>query len=290
MTKMSSPFRYPGGKRQLSRFIQYIIKMNKINDPIYCEPFSGGAGVALSLLEKEQVASVILNDYDIAIYSIWYAILNETDRFIAEIEKASVTMENWCFQKTIYHKHLSENTASYSFDLAFSAFFLNRTNRSGIISGGPIGGYKQQSAYSLDCRFNKHDISSKISKIAEYKNCIDLYNLDAVDLINKHLKTRNSSNLFIYFDPPYYVQGKRLYQNFFDDSQHEILARAIKGMDDYYWIATYDNASRIKELYSDRRIRSYQLQYSANKVRKEKELFFNSAITRVRSFDKVKFK
>ena len=37
--------------------------------------------------------------------------------------------------------------------LGFSAFFLNRTNRSGIIEGaGPIGGYTQTGKWKVDAQ------------------------------------------------------------------------------------------------------------------------------------------
>ena len=77
-----SPLRYPGGKSKLCQFVLETIKRNKIEKPIYCEPFCGGAGIAINLLLSESVDSIIINDYDTAIYSIWYAIVNDTEDFI----------------------------------------------------------------------------------------------------------------------------------------------------------------------------------------------------------------
>jgi DNA adenine methylase len=282
-----SPLRYPGGKTQLYDFVKHTIKLNELENPIYCEAFSGGAGLAISLLLKNDVDSIILNDYDPAIYSFWYAILNETDRFISMINNADISIDNWYAQKRIFEA-LHEQQ-QYSFELGFATFFLNRTNRSGIITGGPIGGYSQDSKYNLGCRYNKNTLINKISNIAQHRNRIELYNLDANVLIENILTDVPSEQLFVYFDPPYYKQGKNLYTNFFNDHDHQNLSNSIRRMDTFYWVATYDNEPRIREIYNDRPILEYSLRYSANRIRKEKELFFSSPRTIVESFDNVQF-
>lgn len=153
MPSTNTPLRYPGGKSQLTDFVYHTIQLNNINAPIYCEPFAGGAGVAMSLLLRDQVSSIILNDLDTAIYSVWYAILHDTERLLDAIENVTVSMETWHQQRQIYDN--LKDSEEYSFELAFASFFLNRTNRSGIITGGPIGGMEQTSKYLVDCRFNK---------------------------------------------------------------------------------------------------------------------------------------
>lgn len=183
MPRTYSPLRYPGGKTQLSRFVMQLLELNKLDDIVYVEPFAGGFGAGLELLFKNKVKSVIINDYDIAIYSIWYAILNETERLINDIKNIKINIKEWENQKNIYNS-LKENR-EYSYDLAFAAYFLNRTNISGIITGGPIGGKNQSGNYKIDCRFNKNDLIRKIVKISEYKDKIQLYNMEANEFIEK---------------------------------------------------------------------------------------------------------
>lgn len=282
-----SPLRYPGGKSKLYQFVLETIKRNKIEKPIYCEPFCGGAGIAINLLLSESVDSIIINDYDTAIYSIWYAIVNDTENFIKKIRDTDIDMNMWHIQKNIYDKCIANNS-DYNLEFAFATFFLNRTNVSGIIEGGPIGGYKQQSNYKVYCRFNKESLIKKITDIANFKEKISLYNKDASALVGENLINCCNENLFVYFDPPYYKQGKNLYKNFFDDNDHVALAQSIKRMDNYKWITTYDNSTRIQEIYSDRDIYGYELQYSVNKVRKETELMFASKTTKLSSGNNVK--
>ncbi|NLH44930.1 MAG: DNA adenine methylase [Acholeplasmataceae bacterium] len=287
MPRTFSPLRYPGGKTQLYEFINHTINLNNLNNVSYCEAFCGGSGAAISLLLSQNIESIILNDYDKAIYSFWYAILHDTEDFIAKINDIPISMDSWHEQKNIYLTISHAPNQEYSFDLAFATFFLNRTNRAGIITGGPIGGYAQESQYDLGCRFNKQDLINKIKNIASQRDRIRLYNLDAVDLINTILINENQNELFVYFDPPYYKQGKKLYKNFFDDEKHVQLSEAIRLMDDFKWIATYDNEDRIREIYDDRHIFEYRLQYSARRTRKEKELLFHSNVTEVESYGKV---
>lgn len=284
-----SPLRYPGGKTQLYKFVKHTIENNELTNIIYCEPFCGGSGIAMSLLLSHDVDAVILNDFDIAIYSVWYAILNETAKLTKQIRETSITMDEWHRQQQVYMDAQINNLQEYNFNLAFATLFLNRTNRSGIVTGGPIGGYDQDSKYSLDCRFNKNVLISKIEDIAKMKDSIRLYHLDAKDLINQVLMQEDRRNLFVYFDPPYYKEGQHLYKNFFDDAAHVQLAEAIQEMDEYKWITTYDNEDRIKKIYKDYEIHEYRIQYSANKTRKEIELLFHSPVTKINSYDKVKF-
>lgn len=287
MPHTKTPLRYPGGKTQLTSFVQHTIELNNLNNPIYCEPFSGGAGVAIALLLSHRVDSIILNDFDTAIYSVWNAILNDTDDILQRIEDTNATIETWHEQHDIYNQlKLSDD---YSRELAFSTLFLNRTNVSGIITGGPIGGLNQKGNYKVDCRYNKATLRKKILSIAEMRDHIQLYHMDASILIREFLLNQDPSQLFTFFDPPYYQQGKDLYKNSFDDEKHVELSHAIREMNHFKWITTYDDNQRIQEIYQDMNPMHYSLQYTANKKRKEHELFFHSPVTIVESYDKVTF-
>ncbi len=288
MSSTKTPLRYPGGKSQLTAFVEHTIDLNNIEHTIYCEPFSGGAGVAISLLLGNKVDSIILNDLDPAIYSIWHAILTDTEKLLTTIDSTDISLEVWQLQKNIYDALKDSN--KYSFELAFAAFFLNRTNRSGIITGGPIGGMEQAGRYLIDCRFNKATLKKKISAIANKREHIQLYNLDAIEFIQDVLHNVPPNNLFTFFDPPYYQQGKNLYKNSFDDEKHRQLSTAINTLQNHHWIITYDNNSTIEQIYSaNNEVMRYTLQYMASKKRREQELFFHSPITQVESYDKVQF-
>lgn len=288
MPVTKSILRYPGGKTQLAKFVSNLITINKIKNPIYCEPFSGGSGVSMELLLTNKVNSVILNDLDPSIYSIWYAILHDTDKLVDAIREMPITMDGWYHHKDVYTE--LKDIPVYDFRLAVSTLFLNRTNRGGIITGGPIGGYEQKSKYSLGCRFNKAEIVKKIRAIAEQRHRIRLYMLDAKDLINGVLLRENPDQLFTFFDPPYYKQGQALYKNAFNHEDHVALSESIKMMNTYKWITTYDECPEIQSIYSDYRLYTYKLRYSVNQFRKANEYLFASPTTKIKSYDKVKLK
>lgn len=290
MPVTKSPLRYPGGKTQLSAYVKKILNKNKISGT-YIEPFAGGAGISIELLLSGTVKEIVINDYDSSIYAIWYAILNDTDKLISMISSVpfDYTSPNadtpnnmlrfWKKQKNI-HEHADKS--KYSIENAFATLMLNRMNVSGVINGGPIGGKSQLGKYKLDSRFNKKTLITKIKNIAEEREHIILYNLDANELIKVIHNSFDADNTFIFFDPPYFVQGKNLYMSFFDDKQHEVLAKNILSLENYYWITTYDHAPQISELYSSASKRyEYSLNYSANKRGKAFEYLFASPITKL---------
>lgn len=266
-----SPLRYPGGKSRLAPFISLLIEKSKIENPIYVEPFAGGAGVALSLLLNSVVDEIVINDYDKAVYSVWRALLTETNSFINLIEDTPLNVEEWRAQKRIY----DEQRDKYSLELGFAAFYLNRTNRSGILSNaGPIGGFDQTGNYLIDARFNRQELVRRVREIAKYKSKIHLYNKDIRMFLEKYMP-KYQERAFIYFDPPYYNKGKALYKNFFSPTDHQEIFERISELN-CPWLVTYDDVPEIREIYSSYVGKRYDLTYSLANNGKNSELMFLS--------------
>lgn len=263
-----SPLRYPGGKSSLYNYFCKIIEKNKLSKIVYIEPYAGGAGAALSLLLSKKVEKIIINDLDYAIYSFWKSSVFHSDEFIKKIESTSVNIKEWRKQKGVY-----KNKNSSEFDLGFATFFLNRTNRSGIIEGGPIGGIKQEGKWKIDARFNKKDLIDRILKISLFKDKIIVSKFDGVDLLKKLEKKRN---LFIYLDPPYFEKGSSLYLNHYTDKEHKKLANFLNTNTQLNWLLTYDNSPSIESLYLQRKIKEFSINYSAYEKRKASELMIFS--------------
>lgn len=267
-----SPLRYPGGKSKLAPLIEEIIKNISDSHITYIEPFAGGAGIALYLLIKGKVDRIIINDYDKAIYSFWRAVKESPKEFIMMIKQTPITIEEWHRQKWIYNSL----NHKYSIELGFSAFYLNRTNRSGILNAGPIGGYNQAGKYLLSARFNKNELINKIQNIAKFKDKILVYNKEVRKFI-RMLSKDELSNSFIYFDPPYYVNGQRLYKNALAHQDHRDIAQQIIEYVDSPWVITYDNVDELRQIYAKYPQGSYYLNYSAANKGKGKELIFFSS-------------
>ena len=268
-----SPLRYPGGKYKLYRYISELVKENECST--YIEPFCGGAALAFELLFNKAVKRIIINDFDYSIYCFWKSVLDDTDSFLQKISDTNVTIEEWHRQKRI-RDHIDDYT---QLDIGFSTFFLNRTNRSGIIDkAGPIGGLSQAGNYPIDCRFNKSTLANQITRIAQQRDEIALYNLEALDFIDEViLHTRKS---FVFFDPPYYGKGPELYTNFYTHGDHVNLSLAIlQKMKNRKWIVTYDNINEIKSMYATVDGIEFRLQYTLQEKKAGSEVMFFSSHT-----------
>lgn len=267
-----SPLRYPGGKSKIAPLIRLIIEKIGGTGITYIEPFAGGAGVALSLLIEGSVDQIVINDYDKAIYSFWRALKEAPQELINLIEQTPLTVNEWKHQKEIY---CTQNTR-YSVELGFAAFYLNRTNRSGILSAGPIGGYNQTGNYSMSARFNRDALISRVQEIANYKSQIVVYNKEIRSFISGVIP-KYQDHAFVYFDPPYYENGQRLYKNFFSPTDHADIAHDIVTGVNCPWVITYDDVPELREIYADFVQRRYNLNYSvANKGKGSEIIIFKS--------------
>lgn len=262
-----SPLRYPGGKGKLASFMEYMIDQLGHRGGTYIEPFAGGAGIAMELLLRNVVSRIVINDYDKAVWSFWRVILTETDRFVEEIRTVPLTMDEWQKQ----HEILVTQNDKYSFELGFAAFYLNRTNRSGIIKGGVIGGQEQAKDWKMDVRFRREELVTRIQRIAARKKDIKLYNKDVNSFIKNYLPLYEE-NALIYFDPPYFRKGQQLYMNFFNYKDHVRIEQEIREHVNCDWIITYDYEPQIEEIYHNYNLRLYDLNYSVSTKRKANEL------------------
>ena len=266
----SSPLRYPGGKALMTSFLVDLFCANDMQHITYVEPYAGGAGAALNLLIQDAVDNIIINDANIGIYSFWNSILNDSDRFLQVIKDIPVTIGEWHRQRRI----LKESNEP-SFELGVATFFLSRTNRSGVITGGAIGGAseeKQRTAtYKIDCRFNKVYLINRLQEIIARREHIRVSNMDALDFLHEL-----DDNVFVYLDPPYYEKGKCLYMNHYTNEDHRKLAEFLQNTAHFRWILSYDDVPQIRALYSNMELYRFPLKYTVEAKRIGYELLTHS--------------
>lgn len=266
-----SPLRYPGGKANLATYLRHIIQNMNIEGCSYFELYAGGAGAALDLLFTGTVNRIILNDADYHIYAFWKSILENTDEFIKLIETTPINLESWYRQRDIYNNDADNHSM---IEVGFSTFFLNRCNRSGIITkAGPIGGIEQNGQYKIDCRFNKTNLIKRIKDIANRANDIEIYNEDTLEFIRRNLQRLQEDHSFMYLDPPYYKKGKSLYLNFYTHENHKNLRDLLSNLRDLKWMISYDNVTEINDLYAGFNSSLHMLNYSLQTKRKTNEFF-----------------
>ncbi|MDR0950839.1 MAG: DNA adenine methylase [Candidatus Ancillula sp.] len=273
---VTTPLRYPGGKSAISGFLGSIISQynqnNNVRIDTYVEPYAGGAGAAISLLLKGVVNNIVINDYDVAVYSFWESLVKRPHKFLNKLMNTDIDIFEWHKQRDIYKYHESDS-AEDRLNLGFAFFFLNRTNRSGIVKAGVIGGMDQSGNYKLNARFKPEKLAEKISKITEFRKNITVTKNDGARIFNDY---ESDKSAFIYLDPPYVAQGKNLYLNFFNEDDHRKIANVVSPSNKANWVMTYDNEPLITDLYRKNNKYLYNLHYSAQTNRTAQELLICS--------------
>jgi DNA adenine methylase len=276
MAAAASPLRYPGGKACLYDLMSLILRQNKMSRLDYAEPYAGGCGLALSLLFAGDVADIHINDIDASIWAFWHSVLERTEELVAKIKETPVTIAEWHVQRQIHRDQNLEDALA----LGFSTFFLNRTNRSGIITGASvIGGLSQTGNYLIDCRYNVDDLVNRIRRIKKYKDRIHLTNLDALEFL-KRAPVDLPPSTFFCIDPPYFNKGSSLYTSFYVEQDHEALADEVLKMN-FPWIVTYDQTNEIQSLYKSRRQFCFDINYSVQTKKVGTELLIASKGLRI---------
>ena len=266
-----SPLRYPGGKSSLTGFLSNAIESRGLDGTTYVEPFAGGAGAGITLLLQGRVAKIVINDLDPAVHAFWSSVTTRGEEFAVRVENVPLSLEEWRAQREVYSR--SASGGRDEFDLGFAFFYLNRTNRSGVLNAGVIGGQAKSGTYKIDARFNREGLASRLRAIAALRTSIEVTALDGRAVIEKFAGRENT---FLYVDPPYVQMGGSLYLNSFSESDHSLLATCLNRNAGANWILTYDDVQLIRDLYEDRYLTTFELNYSARSRRKASELIILS--------------
>lgn len=296
--KSASPLRYPGGKAKITQFVSHLLDLNRVNGT-YIEPFAGGAGIALNLLYADKIQSIVINDLDDGVFSFWNTVLTEPEYLIERIKKipfdfadqealpdSSVLQSIW----EEHHYRYSKNRYHDMREKAFDFFMLNRTNVSGIIKAGPIGGINQDGKYNISARFNKQTLIDRLEMVYQHRDRIKVTNFEASHFLAQLAEERicDTSNILVYLDPPYYVQGKNLYNCYATDKIHELVSGQLLE-NNWKWLLTYDVAPQINMLYPSTQVQKfkYGIHYSANKKGNFQEYMFATNALTIESFANV---
>ena len=270
--KLYTPLRYPGGKAKFAPFITSLMEKNGLTGGHYLEPYAGGAGVALELLFHGAASHIHINDYDPAVYDFWVSVTRHPAQILKLLRDTPVTIDQWLHWREV----LRGNIKAPQVERGFATLFLNRTNRSGILKGGVIGGLEQAGDYRLDARMKKEVLAQRIEKIALHSSQISVYHEDALHLLKRSTSLLPPKSL-IYLDPPYYVKGQGLYRNFYDHADHLQIAKLLQSAKfPRKWVVSYDCVDQIREMYQLSRALSYGLNYTAQSRYEGSEIMFFS--------------
>ena len=271
-----TPLRYPGGKSFMASFIEAVLSVNGTwGKATYAEPYAGGAGAAIALLQSGAVKRILLNDASYPVYCFWRSILTRYPSFVAVLDSTTVSIAEWHRQRSIF---MSPDRYD-QLEVGFAALFLNRCNRSGILRAGPIGGKSQAGTWKLDVRFNKDDLRRKLAAVHKYRGSISVSNLDAIRFVKKAIlpmEATRQEETIVYLDPPYYEKGRDLYYDHYGPADHRALSMFLRHEHTFRWMLSYDNVQQIRDLYADHEQHSFTVNYTAQDQKPGKELLINS--------------
>lgn len=232
-----SPLRYPGGKGKMLKQLEPLFP-DKVNTMV--EPFAGGASTSLAMLFAGRADRIILNDLDPGVYAFWNAVLESTNELLEAVKGINGTREEF-----LKAKEILSNPADHSgMELAAAFLVANQLAFSGITKAGIAGDYQRRWSYKK--------VAYRIQKIAAYKDHITVMNEDALQVIEEYYWDEKN---FLFVDPPYVLQGKRLYRKWYETDDHMKLADLIRDLTLSYpgcakIIVTYDACDETEELYS----------------------------------------
>jgi len=270
--KLYTPLRYPGGKARFAPFIASVMRDNNLVGGHYLEPYAGGAGVALELLFHNHASHVHINDLDPAVNAFWLAVTEQPEAMLKLLHDTPITMDQWHYWRAVMRGEISADLPQRG----FATLFINRTNRSGILKAGVIGGKDQAGDYKLDARFKKDVLALRIERIANRAGDISVYCEDAHELLKKCTKFLPPKSL-VYLDPPYYVKGRGLYRNYYAHDDHLAIASVLQSKSfKRPWVVSYDNVEEICEMYQMSKALTYGLNYTAQKRYVGDEVMFFS--------------
>lgn len=257
--KLYTPLRYPGGKARFAPFIAQVMEENGLTGGHYLEPYAGGAGVALELLFHGHASHIHINDFDPAVNSFWRAVTEYPEELLKLLWDTPIDMNQWFRWRSVLRGEVEATLV----EQGFATLFMNRTNRSGILKGGVIGGKDQAGSYKIDARMKKDVLAARIKRIALHATNITVYCEDAHQLLSRATEFLPKSSL-IYLDPPYYVKGRGLYRNYYDHDDHLAIAKLLQARAfKLPWIVSYDAVTEIYDMYKLSKHLTYGLNYTA---------------------------
>lgn len=271
-----SPLRYPGGKGRMAEALTGIFEnqFGLMDVEIWIEPFAGGAGAGLHLLERNVVEEIWLTEKNPALAAFWRTVVDNGAELAARVRACQPEMSTWHAARELVATSANDpDSAINDLDLGYAALILNRCSHSGMVHPrvGPIGGKNQNGKSNIRSRWNPDGLAERIEWIAGQSHRLRITEGDGIESIADLNGTIGiEEEVLLFVDPPYIGPGNRLYAAGLTIDDHKELAYALAGCT-ARWLLTYDTDPRILELYPAQRVLAYEIAYSATNRRVDEE-------------------
>lgn len=270
-----SPLRYPGGKARMAPYLAQVVaaQWGPMDVEVWIEPFAGGAGAGLTLLDRDAVGEVWLCEANPALAALWRTLIGDAAGFASRVAALTPTLglyqDSAALVAAVQHGQSVPDE-----DAALAAFVVNRCSRSGIVAPnvGPIGGKTQSGRWTVQSRFDPSRLAERIRDLAPLLERVRFLGADAIDYITDlDGSVGIEDEVLLFVDPPYVREGNRLYAHGMTMSDHQRLADALNACP-ARWALTYDDEPVVADvLYPQRRVVEFDIAHTANRSRIDRE-------------------
>ena len=237
---MIGPLSYIGGKNRLASLIISQIPPHKT----YVEPFAGGAQV---FFHKPPSKVAILNDLSDDIVNFFRVCQSHSPELIRYVQHMVAARTWFELLQKMDPKVLTDVQRAARF------FFLQKVDYGGLVAHRNFALQVVQSTH-----WNPERIPKLIENTARRLQNTQIESLPYEQIIRKC----DRPSTFFYLDPPYY--GKKLYQFNFKEEDFRELVRLLADLKGKF-ILSLNDVPEVRSIFSDFRIQSIQLAYSAQK-------------------------
>jgi len=266
-----SPLRYPGGKAAMTSWLTDLFAQQVGDLPVevWLEPCAGGAGAALTLLDRDAINEAWLVDANPGIAAFWETVVADGPALAGLVERTAPTLDLYDTSRAL----LEAPEEADRFRLGYAAFIVNRCSRSGIVAptSGPMGGRTSNGDWSLGARFTAGALADRIRHVHSMRGRLRVHQGDGIAYLEELGDSGIADEVVAFVDPPYIREGNRLYTKGLDESGHRRLADALNSTP-ARWVLTYDDEPVVADtLYPNRRVLAYDIRNTANKARVARE-------------------
>lgn len=231
-----SPFRYPGGKTWLIPTLRrWLSSLTSENRKKFLEPFAGGASASLLAVMENFSDRAFFAELDCEVARVWDNVLSDNGRELTEL------VDGFRVSKAAT-KRLFEHVANGAepYVKALAVLVRNRIQRGGVLAPGAGRLKNGENEKGLGSRWYPRTISERLAAIHAKRKRLCFKNEDGFELLKRF---QNDSEAVAFVDPPYFVEGRRLYAHW--QIEHRTLFALLKGFRGDF-LLTYDDAPLIR--------------------------------------------
>jgi DNA adenine methylase len=208
-TTFTTLFNWVGGKSSAFPKLRPFIDRAIRDSSVYVEPFVGGLGMTLSLINAgilRQGQSIILNDKNPAVINFYEHVKNEPENLIRWLSNLrDQTVDRDLFQEA---KNIFNSSPKSSFKSACTFYFLMQTCFNGVYRENQRGEFNSSIGRAKEKLWGNVFTLDKQTNLERLSDLFNDWNIEfRCEDYSKILDEFCERGNFVYCDPPYYAKS-----------------------------------------------------------------------------------